>query len=82
MAIEFSTVGLFKMKIYNLHTGEEIQNGDFEQGILDNLQQGEYVISKHDEVILDINDLETPLYRFSLHNTDASDYSFDCSVCV
>jgi hypothetical protein len=46
-------------------------------GILDNLQQGEYIISIDRKLIFDINDLQTPLYKFSLDATDAVDYEFD-----
>ena len=76
MAIEFNINGLFNMTIYNYHTETEVET-DIEQGILDNLQQGEYVISIDRKLIFDINDLQTPLYKFSLEATDAVDYEFD-----
>jgi hypothetical protein len=76
MAIEFSINGLFDMTIYNYHTETEVEQ-DIEQGILDNLQQGEYVISIDRKSIFDINDLQEPLYKFSLDATDAVDYEFD-----
>lgn len=76
MAIEFSINGLFDMTIYNYHTETEVEQ-DIEQGILDNLQQGEYIISIDKKLIFDINDLQKPLYKFSLDATDAVDYDFD-----
>ncbi len=76
MAIEFSVNGLFDMTIYNYHTETEVEQ-DIEQGILDNLQQAEYVISINKKLIFDINDLQTPLYKFSLDATDAVYYDFD-----
>jgi len=76
MAIEFSINGLFDMTIYNYQTETEVEQ-DIEQGILDNLQQGEYVISIDKKLIFDINDLQKPLYKFSLDVTDAVDYEFD-----
>jgi len=76
MAIEFSVNGLFDMTIYNYHTDTEVEQ-DIEQGVLDNLQQGEYVISIDKGVIFDINNLHNPLYKFSLDATDAVDYEFD-----
>ena len=76
MAIEFSINGLFDMTIYNYHTETEVEQ-DIEQGILDNLQQGEYIISIDRKLIFDINDLQKPLYKFSLDATDTVDYEFD-----
>lgn len=76
MAIEFSVNGLFEMTIYNYHLETDVES-DIEQGILDNLEQGEYVISIDKKLIFDINDLQTPLYRFSLEATDNVDYDFD-----
>lgn len=76
MAIELSINGLFDMTILNFHTGEEVEE-DIEQGILDNLQQGEYLISIANKTICDINDLQTPLYKFEFDPTDAVEYEFD-----
>ena len=76
MAIEFSVNGFFDMIIYNYYTEIEVEQ-DIEQGILDNLQQGEYVISIDRKLIFDINDLQKPLYKFDLDTTDAVNYEFD-----
>ena len=76
MAIEFNVNGLFEMTIYNYHIETEVET-DIEQGILDGLQQGKYVISIDKKLIFDIDDLQTPLYKFSLDATDAVDYEFD-----
>ena len=76
MAIEFSINGLFEMTFYNLHIETEVEK-DIEGGILDNLQQGEYVIGIDSKFIFDLNDLQTPIYKFSLDTTDDIDYDFD-----
>jgi hypothetical protein len=81
MAIEFRIDGLLEMTVKNYHTDRRIEK-DFEQGVLDNLAQGEYVIGINSRVIYDINDLETPLYRFDLDATDCIEYMFDCATIV
>jgi hypothetical protein len=81
MAIEFRIDGLLEMTIYEYHTGRLVK-GDFEQGILDNLEQGEYVIGIQSRNIFDINDLETPLYKFEVEPTDNLEYMFDCATIV
>jgi hypothetical protein len=76
MAIEFSVNGLFDMTIFTYHTETEVKH-DIEQSILKNLQNGEYVINIDRKFILDINNLQKPLYKFSIDATDAVDYNFD-----
>ena len=76
MAVEFQINGFYEMSFHNIHTGEEVDQ-ETEQGILDNLQQGEYVISMNDKNVLDINDLQNPVYKFELDPTDAINYEFD-----
>ena len=77
MAVELRIDGYFEMTFYNVHTGEAIVEKDIEQGILDNLQQGEYVIGIDSKEIHDINDLHTPLYRFELVVQDSTEYDFN-----
>ncbi len=76
MAIELNINGYFDMTIYNYHTDTEVEE-DIEQGILNNLQQGEYVISYNKKLIFEINDLNKPLYKFSLDVTDAVNYDYE-----
>jgi len=76
MAIELSINGLFDMNIFDYYTGRELEK-DIEQGVLDNLQQGEYFISISNRTIYDINDLQTPLYKFEFEPTDAVEYDFN-----
>lgn len=76
MSIELSINGLFDMSFYNPHNGKEVEEW-VEQGILDNLQQGEYVIGINTKTVVDINDMQTVLYTFELEATDAVDYEFD-----
>ena len=47
------------------------------QGVLDNLQQGEYLISIRDRTISDINNFAVPLYSFILEPTDSCEYEFE-----
>lgn len=75
-AIEFNINGLFEMVVINHHTKERMDDLTT-LSVLDNLQQGEYVLSLNSNVIYDINDLQTPLYGFSLMATDNVDYDFD-----
>ena len=58
------------MQVVNFYTGEPLEK-DIEQGVLDNLQQGEYIISIHDQTIVDINNTEYPLYKFILDGEQA-----------
>lgn len=76
MAIEFNISGYYDMSFHNVHTGEEV-GVETEQSILDNLQQGEYVISMNDKTVLDINDIYNPVYKFELDPTDSINYEFD-----
>jgi hypothetical protein len=77
MAVELMINGYFEMTFHNVHTEEEIVEKDIEQGILDNLQQGEYFMGLDSKNVYDINDLNTPIYKFSLDGTDAIEYDFN-----
>ena len=74
--IALNIKGYFDMTILNFHTKEKVEK-DIEQGVLDNLQQGEYVIGINTKTIVDINDLETPLYSFELDPDANVEYDFD-----
>lgn len=76
MAVELQINGYLHLTFMNVHTGEDVEE-DIEQGILDNLQQGEYLISLANKTVLDINDLQNPIYKFDIDTTDALEYEFD-----
>ena len=76
MAIQLNVNGYFKLTICLVGTEIPVEN-ETEQGVLDNLQQGEYIIGIRDKEIADINDLLTPLYSFVIESTDSSEYDFD-----
>lgn len=77
MQIQMTINGVFDMTFFNVNTGEEIREEWIIGGILDNLQQGEYVVGIEKQNVYDINDLENPLYKFSLSATDDTEYDFD-----
>lgn len=78
MAIELRVDGYFKMTIKYVNGMKiAVKDKDLEQGILDSLQMGEYVISMDKKAIYDINDLTTPIYYFELDTTDALEYEFE-----
>ena len=79
MAIELHIDGLFEMHIKNVHSGESVDK-ETELGVLDNLQQGEYVIGVNSKNIFDINDLVNPIYSFELDATDSLEYMFENGV--
>ena len=74
--IEFSVNGIYDMTILDFASKKEVEPW-IAQGVSDNLQQGEYVISINTNLIYDINNMERPLYRFSLDATDHVEYNFD-----
>ena len=77
MKIQVNVQGYFDMTFLNVHTDEQIKEEDILQGILDNLQQGEYIIGFASRFVYDINDLQNPLYKFELEVTDSVEYDFD-----
>lgn len=79
MAIELKVDGYFELTIYYLN-GKQVgihNDKDIEQGILDNLQQGEYLIGINSKTIVDINDMNTPLYTFEIEAGSMTDYEFE-----
>jgi hypothetical protein len=78
MSIKLKIDGYLNMTIKYLN-GQSIaiKDKDIEEGILDNLQMGEYVIGFEDRCIYDINDLDKPLYRFELEPTHDIEYEYE-----
>lgn len=74
--IELNIQGYFTLTPCTLNT-EIPLDSETTMGILDNLQQGEYLISIRDRIILDINDLSNPIYSFILEPTDSVEYEFE-----
>ena len=72
--IELNIQGYFTMNITDMF-GNQVEE-DIEQGILDNLQQGEYVIGIGTQTIMDINEFN-PIYKFTLNAQDSAEYDFD-----
>ena len=76
MAIELNVQGYFEMTVCLVGTEVPVEK-EIEQGVLDNLEQGEYLIGIRDRTIMDINDLENPIYSFVMESTESSEYEFD-----
>ena len=72
--INLDVNGSFIMNITDM-LGQAVEE-DIEKGILDNLEQGEYVIGFESKTIMDLNDLQTPLYKFTLEVGDCTSYEF------
>ena len=72
--INLDVNGSFIMNITDM-LGQAVEE-DIEKGILDNLEQGEYVIGFDSKTIMDLNDLLTPIYKFTLEVGDCTDYVF------
>ena len=79
MNILLNISGYFDLVIYysNGNIVGQHKDQDILEGILDNLQQGEYLISMHNKTISDINDLQTVLYTFEIEPTDSVEYTFE-----
>jgi len=77
MSVQLHINGYFDITFFNIYTGEEIIEDDIKQGILDNLQQGEYVIGFDSGKVFDINDFSNPVYTFKLNVTDSVEYEFE-----
>lgn len=68
--INLLITGNLTMEVVNFHTGEKVDK-ETEQGVSDNLQQGEYIIAIHNQTIVDINNTDYPLYKFILSGEQA-----------
>ena len=76
MTLELNIQGYFDFTVCILNTEIPVDD-DIAQGVLDNLQQGEYVIGMRSRTISDINDLQNPLYSFVIEATNNVEYEFD-----
>jgi len=72
--INLDVNGSFIMSITDM-LGQSVEE-DIEQGILDNLEQGEYIISFDSKTIMDINNLFEAIYKFTLEIKDYTEYNF------
>lgn len=76
MTTELNINGYFNFTICILDTEIPTDN-EIAQGVLDNIEQGEYVINIRDRYIFDINNLNNPLYSFILESTDNVEFNFE-----
>ena len=76
MTLELNIQGYFDFTICILNTEIPIEN-EIALSVLDNLQQGEYIIGIRSRTIFDTNDLLTPLYSFVIEATNNTEYNFD-----
>jgi hypothetical protein len=77
--IELSIQGYFDMDVFYLNGSKvgEHKDQDILQGILDNLQQGEYIIGIAKGHIYDLNDFGEPIYTFTIEATNNVEYEFE-----
>ena len=66
----------FKLHICNLGTEIPVEK-EVELGVLDTLQQGEYLLNMGSRIIVNINDFTTPLYSVIIEATESSEYGFE-----
>jgi hypothetical protein len=76
MTLELNINGYFDFTVCSLGTETPVDN-ETAQGVLDNLQQGEYLIGMRSRTISDISDLQNPIYSFVLEATSNTEYEFD-----
>ena len=74
--VELHINGYFEITFFSGSTGEVMED-DYQLSIMDNLQQGEYVISMNDKTVMDINQLDIILYTFEIDPTTNVSYDFD-----
>ena len=74
--IELHINGYFEITFLNPITKQPMED-DIQLGIMDNLQQGEYLIGMNSKTVKDINDLDNVLYTFELDPTENTSYEFD-----
>ena len=58
------------MEVVNFHTGETVDK-ETAKDVSDNLQQGEYIISIHDQTVAAANNPAYGLFKFILHGDQA-----------
>jgi len=71
-SLSLTIIDAFGIPLRNTKSGRDI-----EQGVFDNLQQGEYVINLKERLIYDINDLEEPIYKFTFDVNENTEYEFE-----
>lgn len=76
MTLELKIDGYFDFTVCSLGTEIPVDE-ETAQGVLDNLQQGEYLIGITSRTISDINDLQNPIYSFVIEATNNVEYDFD-----
>ena len=76
MALELNINGYFELYICNLGTEIPVEK-EIELEVLDNLQQGEYLLNMRSRTISDINDIMTPIYNVVIEATESSEYEFE-----
>ena len=76
MTLELNINGYLDFTVCSLDTETPVDN-ETAQGVLDNLQQGEYLIDMRTRTISDVNDLQSPIYSFVLEETSNTKYEFD-----
>lgn len=76
MTLELNIQGYFDFTVCIIGTEIPVDE-ETAKGVLDNLQQGEYVIGIRSRTISDLNDFQTPLYSFVLEATNNVEYDFD-----
>jgi hypothetical protein len=74
--VELYINGYFEVTFLNPVTKEPVDD-DIQLGIMDNLQQGEYLLGMNSRTVKDINDLDNVLYTFELDPTNNISYEFD-----
>jgi hypothetical protein len=74
--VELHINGYFEITFLNPVTKQPVDD-DYQLGIMDNLQQGEYVLGMDSKTVKDINDLDNVLYTFVLDPTVNVSYEFD-----
>lgn len=76
--IRVNIKGDFALNVFYLNGKQvgEHKDKDILQGILDNLEQGEYLLGITTMKIYDINDMQNCPYTFTLESSGSSEYKF------
>jgi len=77
--IKVNLQGDFALNVFYLDGKQvgEHKDKDILKGILDNLEQGEYLLGITTGKIYDINDMQNNPYTFTLESSGSSEYEFD-----
>ena len=79
MTTEISINGYFELTVCILNTEIPVDE-ETAQGVFDDLELGKYVIGIRTRHILDINNLNNPIYSFVLEATDSVEYEFNTNL--